>query len=167
MSRLVRNMSRLCGRERGKLHEAGKAGGGLTAGRQWHHRHAFKPLAAAVRGTDVLLFNATAPEDSLRREVCAREIVHTIPSLAMSMDGLTQYLVSRKWRDYLVLQGPAPADAVTVKAFGNSVKKYGARIVAKKDFKPGTDPRDREKNNPALLTAGTREYDALFIADDA
>ena len=35
---------------------------------------AFKPLAAAVRGRDVLLFNATAPEDSLRREVCAREI---------------------------------------------------------------------------------------------
>ncbi len=54
---------------------------------------AFKPLAAAVRGRDVLLFNATAPEDSLRREVCAREIVHTLPSLAMSMDGLVQYLV--------------------------------------------------------------------------
>ena len=69
---------------------------------------AFKPLAAAVRGKDVLLFNATAPEDLLRREVCAREIVHTIPSLAMSMDGLTQYLVSRKWRDYLVLQGRRP-----------------------------------------------------------
>lgn len=128
---------------------------------------AFKPLAAAVRGKDVLLFNATASEDFLRREVCAREIVHTIPSYAMYMDGLTQYMVSRKWRDYLVLQGPAPADAVLVKAFEASVKKYGARIIAKKDFKPGTDPRERDKNNPALLTAGTRDYDALFIADDA
>jgi ABC transporter substrate binding protein (PQQ-dependent alcohol dehydrogenase system) len=128
---------------------------------------AFKPLAAAVKGKDALLFNATAPEDFLRREVCAREIVHTLPSLAMSMDGLTQFLVSRKWRDYLVLQGPAPADAVMVKAFENSVKKFGARISAKKDFKPGTDPRDRDKNNPALITAGTRDYDALFIADDA
>jgi ABC transporter substrate binding protein (PQQ-dependent alcohol dehydrogenase system) len=127
----------------------------------------FKPLAAAVSGKDVLLFNATAREDFLRREVCAREIVHTLPSLAMSMDGLTQYLVSRKWRDYLVLQGPAPEDATMVKAFEASVKKYGARIVAKKEFKPGTDPRDREKNNPALLTAGTRDYDALFIADEA
>ena len=73
---------------------------------------AFKPLAAAVRGRDVLLFNATAPDDSLRRELCAREIVHTLPSLAMSMDALVQYLVSRKWRDILVLQGPLPADAV-------------------------------------------------------
>jgi ABC transporter substrate binding protein (PQQ-dependent alcohol dehydrogenase system) len=128
---------------------------------------AFKPLAAAVRGRDVLLFNVTAPEDFLRREVCAREIVHTIPSLVQSMDGLVQYLVSRKWRDYLVLHGTLPADAVMTKAFEASAKKHGARIVANKEFKVGTDPREREKNNPALLTSGTRDYDALFIADDA
>src|SRR5690349_18335553 len=43
---------------------------------------AFAPLAAAVRGRDALLFNISAPEDSLRREVCAAELVHTFPSLA-------------------------------------------------------------------------------------
>jgi|SRR5829696_3228293 len=128
---------------------------------------AFKPLAAAVRGRDVLLFNATAPEDSLRREVCAREIVHTLPSLAMSMDGLTQHLVSRKWRDFLVLHGPLPADALMIKAFEASVKKLGARIVGKKEFKVGTDPREREQNNPALLSALNRDYDVVFVADEA
>jgi ABC transporter substrate binding protein (PQQ-dependent alcohol dehydrogenase system) len=128
---------------------------------------AFRPLAAAVRGRDVLLFNATAPDDWLRRDLCAREVVHTLPSLAMTMDGLTQYLVSRKWRDILVLQGPLPADAATVKAFENSVKKFGARIIANRPFKVGTDPREREQNNPLLLTAGTRDYDVIFIADDA
>ncbi len=127
---------------------------------------AFKPLAAAVRGRDVLLFNATAPEDSLRREICAREIVHTFPSLAMSSDALVQYLTSRKWRDFFVLHGPSPADAMTAKAFEASAKKFGARIVANKQFKVGTDPREREQNNPALLTAG-RDYDVLFIADEA
>jgi ABC transporter substrate binding protein (PQQ-dependent alcohol dehydrogenase system) len=127
----------------------------------------FKPLAAAVRGRDVLLFNVTAPEDFLRRDVCAREIVHTLPSLSMSMDGLTQHLVSRKWRDFLVLQGPLPADALMAKAFEASAKKFGARIVANKEFKAGTDPRDREKNNPALLSAGTRDYDVVFVADNA
>jgi ABC transporter substrate binding protein (PQQ-dependent alcohol dehydrogenase system) len=126
----------------------------------------FKPLAAAVRGRDVLLFNATAPEDFVRRDVCAREIIHTLPSLAMSMDGLMQHLVARKWRDFLVLQGPRPADALMSNAFEASAKKLGARIVGKKEFKVGTDPREREKNNPALLTAGGRDYDVLFIADD-
>ena len=128
---------------------------------------AFQPLAEAVRGRDVLLFNATASDDWLRRDLCAREIVHTLPSLAMSMDGLAQHLVARKWRDILALQGPAPADSAMTMAFERSAKKFGARIVGKRDFKPGSDPREREKNNPLLLTALSRDYDVIFIADDA
>ena len=127
---------------------------------------AFKPLAAAVRGRDVLVFNATAPEDFLRRDVCAREIVHTLPSLAMSMDGLIQHLVAHKWRDFLILQGPLPADMLMSNAFEASAKKLGARIVGKKEFKVGTDPREREKNSPALLSAGSRDYDVVFVADN-
>src|SRR5215475_15843232 len=33
---------------------------------------AFRPLATAVRGREVLLFNATVPDDWLRRDLCAR-----------------------------------------------------------------------------------------------
>ena len=128
---------------------------------------AFKPLAAAVRGRDALLFNVSTSDNSLRRELCAPEFVHTMPSRAMLMDGLVQYLVSRKWRDYLVLQGPAPADDLKTKAFENSAKKFGARIVAHQNFKAGTDPRDREQNDPALLSAINRDYDVVFVADEA
>ena len=53
---------------------------------------AFKPLAAATKGRDTLLFNVSASDDGLRRELCAREFVHVIPSLAMRMDALMQYL---------------------------------------------------------------------------
>jgi ABC transporter substrate binding protein (PQQ-dependent alcohol dehydrogenase system) len=128
---------------------------------------AFKPLADAVKGRDILVFNATAPDDALRRNLCATEIVHTLPSLAMSMDALTQYLVSRKWSNLLVLEGPLPADAAMVKALESSAKKFGARIVARQPFKPGTDPREREKNDPALLSAINRDYDVVFVADQA
>ena len=128
---------------------------------------AFKPLADAVRGRDVLIFNATAADDTLRRNLCAAEFVHTLPSLAMGMDALTQYLVSRKWSNVLVFEGPLPADAAMVKAFENSAKKFGARVVARKEFKPGTDPREREKNDPALLSAINRDYDVVFVADHA
>jgi ABC transporter substrate binding protein (PQQ-dependent alcohol dehydrogenase system) len=128
---------------------------------------AYKPLAAAVRGRDALLFNVSTPDDSLRRELCAPEFVHAMPSRAMLMDGLVQYLVSRKWRDYLVLQGPAPADDLKTKAFENSAKKFGARIVAHQNFKAGTDPREREQNDPALLSAISRDYDVVFVADEA
>jgi ABC transporter substrate binding protein (PQQ-dependent alcohol dehydrogenase system) len=128
---------------------------------------AFKPLAAAVRGRDALLFNVSAPDDSLRRALCALEFVHTMPSLAMSMDALVQYLISRKWRDYLVLQGPGPDDDMRTKAFVSSAKKFGARIAAHQNFKAGTDPRERELNNPALLSAISRDYDVVFVADEA
>jgi ABC transporter substrate binding protein (PQQ-dependent alcohol dehydrogenase system) len=128
---------------------------------------AFKPLAAAMAGRDVLLFNISADDDGLRRDLCAREIVHVIPSLAMRMDALAQYLASRKWRDVLVLEGPLPADTETVKAFTRSVQKFGARIVADQRFKTGTDPREREQNNPALLSAIRGNYDVVFVADEA
>src|SRR5208283_4002732 len=54
---------------------------------------AIQALAKATSGEDVLLLNATAPEDSLRRQTCAAAIVHTIPSQAMLTDALAQYLV--------------------------------------------------------------------------
>ncbi len=129
---------------------------------------AYKPLAAAVKGREALLFNVSAPDDWLRRELCAREMVHTIPSLAMSMDALVQYLMSQevarradlaRGRCRSTPSAPTPSPA--------RLQKFGGRIVARQKFKAGTDPRDREQNNPALLTAGSRDYDVVFVADDA
>ena len=126
---------------------------------------AVKLLAQAVHGKDVLLFNATAPDDWLRRDTCSAEIVHTAPSLAMTTDALAQYLVFRKWRDVLVLQGPRPGDAAQVDAFVRSAGKFGARIAGRVPFKLGNDPREREQNDIGLLTATSRDYDAVFVAD--
>ena len=128
---------------------------------------AFKPVAATLRGRDVLVFNVSEPDDSLRRDLCAAQFVHVYPSRAQLMDGLVQYVVSRKWRDLLVLQGPSPADAATAAALERSAQKFGARIVANEHFKPGTDPREREQNDPALLSAINRDFDVAFVADDA
>jgi ABC transporter substrate binding protein (PQQ-dependent alcohol dehydrogenase system) len=128
---------------------------------------AFKPLAAAVRGRDALIFNVSEPDDALRRDLCAAEFVHVYPSRAQLMDGLVQFVVSLKWRDILVLQGATPEDAVATVAFAHSAQKFGARIVAQKNFKPGTDPRERDENDPALLSAGVRDFDAAFVADTA
>jgi len=127
----------------------------------------FKPLADAVHGRDALLFNVSEPEDSLRRALCAAELIHTYPSRAQLTDGLVQFLVSRKWRDLLVLEGPSPADAAMTAAFTHSAQKFGAKIVADQHFKPGTDPREREANDPTLLTAINHDFDAVFVADEA
>jgi ABC transporter substrate binding protein (PQQ-dependent alcohol dehydrogenase system) len=126
---------------------------------------AYRPLAAAVRGRDLLLFNVSEPDDALRRDMCATEFVHVYPSRAQLMDGLVQYVVSRKWTNLLEFQGPSPDDAAMTAAFEHSVQKFGAHIVAQRKFKPGTDPRDREQNDPALLSAINRDFDVVFVAD--
>jgi ABC transporter substrate binding protein (PQQ-dependent alcohol dehydrogenase system) len=128
---------------------------------------AYRPLAAAVRGRDVLIFNVSEPDDTLRRDVCAAEFVHVFPSRAQLMDALVQYVVSRKWRDLLLFEGPSSGDAAAAAAFEHSAQKFGARIVAHQHFKAGTDPRDREQNDPALLSAINRDFDVVFVADDA
>jgi ABC transporter substrate binding protein (PQQ-dependent alcohol dehydrogenase system) len=126
---------------------------------------AYRPLAAAVRGRDLLLFNVSEPDDALRRNLCAAEFVHVYPSRAQLMDGLVQYVVSRKWTNVLEFQGPSLDDAAMTTAFEHSVQKFGAHIVAQRKFKPGTDPRDREQNDPALLSAINRDFDVAFVAD--
>jgi ABC transporter substrate binding protein (PQQ-dependent alcohol dehydrogenase system) len=83
----------------------------------------------------------------------------------MTTDALAQYLVFRKWRDVLLLQGPLPGDAVLADAFVQSAKKFGARISGRALFKSGNDPREREQNDVGLLTATSKDYDVVFVAD--
>lgn len=81
------------------------------------------------------------------------------------MDGLVQYAVSRKWTNLLEFQGPTPADGATTAAFERSVNKFGAHIVAQQKFVPGSDPRQRQHNDPALMSAVNRDFDVVFVAD--
>ena len=121
-------------------------------------------VARATKGRDVLLFNVTARDDVLRQEQCQAHLLHVIPSHAMTTDALVQYLISKKWREALVLTGPRPEDEQLTTAFERSAKRFGIEIVERRPFVLSNDPREREKNNVALLTAGA-DYDVVFVAD--
>jgi ABC transporter substrate binding protein (PQQ-dependent alcohol dehydrogenase system) len=121
-------------------------------------------VATAFKGKDVVFFNVSAPEDSLRQAQCQANVFHTLPNHAMQADALVQYLVAHQWKEVLVLEGSNPADQLLTAAFERAAKRYGAKIVAKRPFVLGNDPRERDKNNIALLT-GAADYDAVYIAD--
>ena len=121
-------------------------------------------VARATKDRDVLLFNVSARDDVLRREQCQSHLLHVIPSHAMITDALVQYLISKKWREVLVLTGPRPEDAQLTAAFNRSAKRFGVKVVEQRPFVLSNDPREREKNNVALLTAGA-DYDVVFVAD--
>ncbi len=121
-------------------------------------------LSVSAQGRDILLFNITEPDDMLRGSACTANLMHTIPSQAMLSDALAQFMVASRWEDILVLKGEFPEDAAIAEAFLASAQKYGLSIADVRDFVLGSDPRERHKNNIALLTSGT-DYDAVFVAD--
>jgi ABC transporter substrate binding protein (PQQ-dependent alcohol dehydrogenase system) len=121
-------------------------------------------VSAAARGKDVVLYNAAAPEDSLRAAQCSPNLLHTIPSHSMQTDALGQLLAARKWSRPVVLHGPSAADHLLHAAFQRSAKRFGLKPVAERAFKLSNDPRERDQGNVRLLTSG-REYDAIVVLD--
>lgn len=125
---------------------------------------AVQAVTEATAGLDLVLFNVAAADDGLRGAACRPHLLHVTPSRAMLSDALGQYLVFRQWHDVLVLEGPSEADRAYAAAFERTAQRYGIEIVAKRPFVLSNDPREREKNNPVLLTTGV-DYDVVFVAD--
>ena len=82
----------------------------------------------------------------------------------MQTDAMAQFLVLKKWRSILLLEGPRPDDKLLSAAFQASAKRFGLKIVEKRGFVLSNDPRQRDQGNTGLLTAGA-DYEAVFVAD--
>jgi ABC transporter substrate binding protein (PQQ-dependent alcohol dehydrogenase system) len=113
---------------------------------------------------DVVFFNIRHRDDSLRQTNCAPSLFHALPSHRMLTDALAQYLKSRGWTRVLVLAREAEEDQNLADRFTASAKKFGLTVADRRAFVLGNDPRERDKNNIALLTGNAR-YDAIFLAD--
>ena len=113
---------------------------------------------------DIMLFNVRNRDDELRGAACSPVLYHTIPSNAMLMDALAQFLYKKGWSDVLSLVGESEADGVMSDAFATSARKFHLEVVDQRPFVLGNDPRLRDQNNIALLTASA-SYDVVFLAD--
>ncbi len=122
------------------------------------------PLAAALRDRDVLLFNISAMDPELRGDKCQANLLHVIPSRTQITDGLAQFLAQKQWYEVLVLVGPREEDRLFADSFVTSLRRFGGKVVDRREFLPTNDPRARERNNVRLLTSGV-DYDAIFVAD--
>ncbi len=120
-------------------------------------------VAKAAEGLAVTLINATAPEDSLRA-ACYPTMLHSGPSLRMTMDSYAQYLRAMNWLKVLVLVGEEPSDQGLADAFANSAERLRLEIADTRPFTLAANPEAREGNNVKLLTADV-DYDVVFVAD--
>lgn len=121
-------------------------------------------VASTAQRSSSLFFNLSALDNNLRSEYCQSNLLHIVPSRNMLTDAIAQYLVSKKWKETLVLYSENEEDKNYLASLQRSAKKFGLDIVSKKVFKLGNDPRDRYRNNISLLTAKD-DYDVVFVAD--
>ena len=120
-------------------------------------------LAKTQRDKDIILFNISAYETALRQEQCQTNLFHTLPSHRMLADALGQYLISKKWRNILLLEGPLAEDKLLSASFKATAKRFGLKISNTRPFVLSNDPRERDKNNVALLSNG--DHDIIYISD--
>ena len=121
-------------------------------------------LSKALQATEILLFNVSAPEDSLRRASCSANLFHALPDESMMADAMAQFLTARKWNKVLLLTSKEVADASRIAATRRAIKRYGLKVVADKTFKLSNDPRERDLGNVALLTSGI-DADVVWVVD--
>jgi ABC transporter substrate binding protein (PQQ-dependent alcohol dehydrogenase system) len=135
------------------------------------------PAAALLSVADlpeakaVTLLNAGAPDDALRAEHCRANLLHTLPSRAMLADGLVEYLLTKQWRNILLVTGPTEADRAYAAAVKRAIDKFHARLVADKPwtYQPGARRSDTGHYaigaEVAHFTQGL-SYDVLVVADE-
>ncbi|HSS65358.1 MAG TPA: amino acid ABC transporter substrate-binding protein [Gammaproteobacteria bacterium] len=124
----------------------------------------FEALKPALSLGEIIFFNVRHGDDRLRGSDCAAALFHTLPSDAMLMDALAQFLFKKDWRKVLLLVGEEDADRRLSDAFTRSAQKFRIEIVEQLNFVLSNDPRQRDQNNVALLTGG-KKYDVVFVSD--
>jgi ABC transporter substrate binding protein (PQQ-dependent alcohol dehydrogenase system) len=130
-------------------------------------------LADAAKDKGVLIFNTTAPEDSLREENCRANVFHVAPTYSMLADGLAQYLVWKQWNRWLLIKGSHPQDELYAEALSRAARKFGAKIVEERIFEDKGGGRRSDSGSvqtQRLLPVATQNapaYDVLVAADES
>lgn len=114
---------------------------------------------------EMLLFNAGAHEDRLRNEDCRLNLFHSAPSHSMLTDALAQYMVTKRWTNWLLIEGTRPGDKLYADALRRSAEKFGIRIVDERVWDFGPDTRRQAQAEVPVFTQGV-DYDIAVIADE-
>ncbi len=129
-------------------------------------------LSDAVKDKDVLLFNISATDVTLRQEDCRANILHTAPDRAMLADALAQYLVWKKWPRWLVAKGVYPEDLAYLDALRRAAKRFGGTIVEEREYEEAPGARRSDTGHQQIqqqmpvFTQGAPDYDVLVVADE-
>lgn len=122
-------------------------------------------LSQQLANQPVLIFNVGSSDNPLRSRQCLNNVLHTLPSRAMLTDALAQWLIYKKLKRWLLIVGTRPGDQAYAESVKRSAKRFGAKIVAEKQWTFDSDLRRSAQTEVPLFTQ-TAEYDAVVVADE-
>ena len=129
-------------------------------------------LADVAGKQNLMLFNIAAPDDALREELCRANVIHIAPTRTMLADAVAQYLVWKRWSRWALVFGSHPGDALLAEAYRRAAKRFGARIVAEREYKDTGGSRQTDtglvqtQQQMPVFTQGLPDYDVLVAADE-
>ena len=124
---------------------------------------------------DAIFFNVRATDISLRQEDCRANVVHIVPDRFMLADALAQYLVTKKWTNWLLVHGSTEADLAYADAVKRAAGRFGASIVDTREYKDvsggrrddiGVIPPGRQASLSGSALAATPDYQIIVVADE-
>jgi ABC transporter substrate binding protein (PQQ-dependent alcohol dehydrogenase system) len=131
-------------------------------------------LADAAKDKDILLFNVSATDVSLRQENCRANVMHVVPDRYMLADALAQYLVIKKWTNWLLVHGSTEADLAYADAVRRAAQRFGANIVDTREYKDvsggrrddvGVIPPGKQASLDTAHAANV-DYQIIVVADE-
>jgi ABC transporter substrate binding protein (PQQ-dependent alcohol dehydrogenase system) len=130
-------------------------------------------LALADAGEDVLILNAGAPDDRLRGEDCRANVLHLGPSRAMLADALAQFMMWKRWGNWLLIPGSHPNDELWGAALRRAASRFGAEIVEERIYEDTGGARRTDTGHVQVqkqipvFTQRAEEHDVIVVADES
>lgn len=122
-------------------------------------------LADLPAAKNKLLFDASTSDDELRAGQCRHNVLHILPSRSMRADALAQYMLKKRWQQWLLIVGPTPEDRLYATAIKRAAKRFGMKLVAEKIWDNTFDARRTAQSDVPVFTQG-EDYDVLVVADE-
>lgn len=124
-------------------------------------------LADLPEAAGALIFNAGAQDERLREADCRANLLHTLASHGMRADALAQFLVFRRWTDWVMIEGQRPDDRLFAQALRRAAARFGARLRAARDWPLESDMRRNIGAELPLFTQDFPSHHILLVADEA
>ena len=128
-------------------------------------------LADLAEAKGSVLIDGRTSDDSLRGGRCRSNVFHVLPSWEMRANALTEFLVAKGWRRWLLLNGPTADDVAYANALRRAAQAAGVTLVSEASLANfGVASSLTQAQVDARLDSLTRTrtpYDMVLVTDSA